>query len=352
MNNAIRLSTVACLAVFALFLSKDALSATVCYQVFDFPSVSRIDAGNKDILKVYFNNRHTEDIKDGIEYTYHQADGWKRGEIVALGSPQGEGVPDSCKSAADQALTKIKLSVAEFVKLRPRYQRYTSGPDFRLDQTISSCHNTAEYKLFGLGFYEGEDTHGYGGIAKFNPVSGKLEIARHRSLAKNSINSIIEFNGHIFAGTTGFYECHGMPPTSGLLLYDWDQEKVSFARREICGGVIHDMAVWNDDLWIATDMGLSKGTRPDDAAKANRPWAYGWQNYIPAKNPDDGLIEVQCKQLYEDLLLDMPQSSEQGIESAIDFLIYGIDKKYAFNSFFADFIEKHKQVIKNQKKNN
>lgn len=294
------------LPILTLTLSKSALSGSACYQVFDFPSVSKIEAKNEDLLKVYFNNRHTEAKDDGVVYTYDKNQVWEIGEKVVLDHPQGgarsgggENIPKSCKPAADRANKEIKPSKEEFVKLRPRAKHVLSDPEFNLNQAVTSCHNTSEYSLMGRGFYSGENSHGYGGIARLDKESGKLEVVRKKFLVGNSINSIIEYNGQIFIGTTGFFECGGLPPTSGLLLYNWDSKKVSYLiNNQICGSVIHDMAVWNNELWVATDMGLSKGTAPDNATLASTMWRYNWKNYVPSKNPNEGLREVKCKDLY------------------------------------------------------
>ena len=342
-------------SIIALPFSKEALSASACYQVFDFPSVSRIEATNETYLKVYFNNRHTDAKDDGIAYTYDKNQVWKIGEKVVLKHPQGraslaggENIPKACRSSAEQALKKIKPSKEEFVTLRPRYKHAISDPEFNLNQAITSCHNTSNYSLLGLGFYDGENSFGYGGVARFDRESGKLELVRNEFFAGDSINSIIEYNGQIFVGTTGFYECYGLPPTSGLLLYNWDKRKVSYVvNNEICGGVIHDMAVWNGDLWVATDMGLSKGTAPEDATHASTMWRYNWRNFVPSKNPGEGLREVACTDLYHELLLEMPLSN-QHLETSIDFLLKSIEKNYGLKRFFIEFVEKHKKAIRGQ----
>lgn len=333
-----------------LSLFKSAFAASACYQVFDFPAASIIEPDNKEQLKVHFINRHTESKNDGIVYTYNEVQGWKREENVILDHPQGrvgfangKPNPNACKPAAQHVESEIKLSRDEFVKYRPRLKRALADPEFSLNQSVTSCHATPEHTLMGLGFYDGENSYGYGGIAKLDAKSGKIEIARNNFIAESSINSIIEYNGQTFVGTTGFYECSGLPPTSGLMLYNWNKKRVSYlVNDDICGEVIHDMAVWDNELWIATDMGLSKGTAPPDASNASTMWRYNWENYIPSKNPDEGLVKVTCKELYHELLFEMPPSSPH-FETSIDFLVKSISKKYSLKHFFVEFVEMQKQ---------
>lgn len=344
-----------CLLV--LPIDNDALGLSACYEVSDFPAASKIETDSEGRLKVFFNNRYTEPKDDGIVYMLDANREWKKEGIVTITHPQGRGGAidgkfdsQACVSAASRVGAEIELSAEEFTNHRPRLEHVLADPEFNLSQTVASCHDTPESTLMGLGFYDGENTYGYGGIARLDKASGSLEVARNEYFADYSINSIIEYNDQIFAGTTGFYECYGLPPTSGLLLYNWDSKRVSYlVNNAICGDVIHDMAIWNDEIWVATDMGLSKGTAPADPEHASIMWRYNWKNYVPADNPDEGLREVSCKDLYHELLLDMPPSNPH-IETSIDFLLKAVAKKYPLEHFFIEFVEKHKAALRELEK--
>ena len=87
----------------------------------------------------------------------------------------------------------------------------------------------------------------------------------------------------------------------------------------MCGFAVHDMKVWNNALWVASDMGVSVRT-PETKGNPKV-----WSHYVPSKDNSKSLREVECLDLYEELLMSLPQEDGELIYSPFRLLIENIN---------------------------
>ena len=168
----------------------------------------------------------------------------------------------------------------------------------------SSCTITKESVWFGINFYQGEGSYGYGGLGHYNRKSNIVEVRRIPKLRYNPIHKIVWDGKNIWAATTYNLEC-GNPPALGLVKYDWGNRKLTIFKGKDagpCGFIINDL-LWSDgSIWVATNIGLSRWN-----AKENK-----WTHYLPDLKPPYTVREGSCDAFYKSMLNSLTKEKKYG----------------------------------------
>ncbi len=263
-----------------------ARAATVCYDTAFQPAVSRLEPtldGFRAILAAGTN------LVDGQASSIaRDVRGWRRDEVRACTHP------DSCAREArcSEAIPEIELSFEEFQRRRPDL-----GPvwdHIEIEQRVGPCIREGDVVWFGIVFYQGEGFSGAGGVGRYDKKTKRLEVHRIAELNDVSVFQIAKLGDELFLGTTHEYECVGHPPGAGLLRHRWNENET---RRElrVCGLVPSDLLVRGDEIWVATDLGLSRirGEVVD--------------NFVPDLADDRLMRTTTCSVLYDHLLDTLPE---------------------------------------------
>jgi len=257
----------------------------VCYDTTFHPAVSRLEAtsdGVRAILAAGYTG-HVDMQADSLAWSPR---GWRRDEVRAC-------TRDTCTREArcSEAIPEIELSFEEFQRRRPDL-----GPvwdHIEIEQRVGPCVREGDVVWFGIVFYQGEGTSGAGGVGRYDTRSKQLEVHRPAELNDASVFQIAKLGDELFLGTTHEYECVGYPPGAGLLRHQWSTNET---RRElrVCGLVPSDLLVRGDEIWVATDLGLSRIS--EDQV----------ENFVPDPTDDRLMRPVACSAVYDHLLDTLP----------------------------------------------
>ncbi len=185
-----------------------------------------------------------------------------------------------------------KLSADEAKSLREwRYE-----PD-EYAQEITACVAVDGVWYFGIGFYDGEGSTGVGGLGRYDPATGEIDIRRPEPLRGASVTAIAHHEGAFLLGTASFQECSGLVPVHGMLQYDWDSDRMQRVE-EFPGFLIHDMMSHQGSVWVASDLGLSKGNR--------EAWGYSWTHWTYTGDVEHPMQQEHRQDMYVRLLRTLP----------------------------------------------
>lgn len=290
--------------ILPLFYNVTAFASSTCYSEDYFPSVAKIEEMDNG-FRIHLGGKFHQDVRKKIlandimpSLLYIDGEGWKAGEMMPC---RGVDCIDWIRQCGAE-MPEIVLSRKEAVTLRPHLEEA-----YEIEQKVSACTEYSGYVWFGIEFYEGEGVDGVGGVGRYNPKTRKMEIRRPELLRDSSINQIAYAANSLWIGTTGYYECTGIPPMHGLVRYEWDSDKIeSFEGADDgpCGFVVHGL-LWREDyLWVATDLGLSRWD-----SKKNI-----WENYLPDPSATPPIRKISCEDLYTDLLNSLPKDIDGGAD--------------------------------------
>ncbi len=311
-----RMKTILSLAVSSILWSMawaitppDAIAAFVCYRETLYPSVAKLENTDQG-LRAYLVDRFSAETP-GKQPTlrYSEDTGWVQDTPAPC---QGY----ECEMEIGHEKSPIPLptlSREEAVRLRPELKDATD-----VEQEVGAWTGYGRWLWFGIRFYEGEGTAGVGGIGRFDLKTQKIEIRRPRLLQDTSINHILHDGHALWLGTTGYYECLGLPPTLGLVRYDWQTDRIeTFGDKPLgqgpCGFVIHGLALRKNDLWVATDLGLSKRHGTSGA----------WEHVVPNLHASPPMRPTTCASLYRDLLRNFPKTPSPDFEGSSYQQLFG-----------------------------
>ncbi|NIR60700.1 MAG: hypothetical protein GWO02_14935, partial [Gammaproteobacteria bacterium] len=309
---------------YAVVGSDTARAGSSCYEERFYPVVTRLEPTEHGFTAVLAGRFRDPERDRAPRIAYDAAGGWKHGWSRAgeAACPRGRCIPD--RQGCDFRIPEIELSPAYAQALHRR-----RDPRM-LEQEVYACteHEGAIY--FGIGFYEGEGYGGVGGIGRYVPATGALEVRRPAALLRTPVTHIAFDGRELWLATAGDHECSGTPPTQGLIRYDWqtgELKKESYGGAGLCGFVVHDLLLTDDALWVATDLGLSQKSRgdPEESFMFDaRGWSMGWRNFVPDLEVEGGLRHVFCDELYRELLAEVPVEPEPAAPSAFDQTVRSI----------------------------
>jgi hypothetical protein len=199
----------------------------------------------------------------------------------------------------------------------------------------SACVTVHGNIYFGINFYRGEGYTGTGGFGRYGLQTERLELHRPTELKDIPIHKVVHDGKYIWAATTHNYECIGHPPAEGLVKYDWETKLLyNFKGKNDgpCGFVIHDILWRKGNLWVATDVGLSRWN-----SKSNR-----WIHYLPDKNNPENIVTNSCSEFYIQLLSTLPKNETWFDESRSYYQAFYDNLKM----FRPDFIDKYESKNK------
>lgn len=185
------------------------------------------------------------------------------------------------------------------------------------NERIQSCASDGQYNWGGITFYGGEGGWGVGGLIRQDLENGEIEYVRTYELVGMSTGPLAYFGATLYFGQTWFGECSGPGSGTGLKqLFFHEYSKWYRVKEvpEVCGFAIRDFQEYDGSLWVATELGLSRLTEKDGLL---------WTNFVPDLANPSLMREVQCDDLYAELL-----SSKAFAESE------GFDMGFAFDDFW------------------
>jgi hypothetical protein len=260
-----------------------------CYDDRDYPAIADL-AETKEGYRILLSGRFRKSDGTAPMLEFRQGRGWKnRGNRSCLHPPCDRVAENPCPP-----LPEIHISRTEARRLLGR----RLGTD--LEQTPEACIRQGRYIYFGINAYRGEGNDSVGGIGRYDPRSGKMEIRRPVELRETNVTHLAMDGKTLWIGTGGDYECAGTVPTKGLLGYDWDDDHlVSDMRGEknMCGFLVRGSLVRGDTLVVATDTGLA--IREKDAGNDAE---YHWRHFVPDLHHPRLMRETDCDTLHEQLL--------------------------------------------------
>ena len=179
-----------------------------------------------------------------------------------------------------------------------KYHYVDPSPANGFEQEINVCTTHGNDSWGGISFYGGEGGWGIGGLVRKDLTTDEVEYHRPPALEDYSVSEIQYYDDQLWIGTTFNGECTGPKNGFGLKRYDlaWGEEhNIIRDVPEVCGFAVRKFAVFDGDLWVATDLGLARSTR-------TRKGKLKWQNYVPDLSEERKMRPVECADLYEELL--------------------------------------------------
>lgn len=320
----------------AMVFSQEAGAAADCYDQTPYPAALRIVPQGNDGFVIYLPSPDLDKAGKTLQERYDKGGPVVRSDIpytypaIAYRSAAGFTLekPLTCHFDLDCAAAPFKLptcpsGMPSFKRLIDDVRRVEPSlfkapadapPSFveeeeNVEQGYGACSVRGDSVWFGIRFYEGEGYTSIGGLGRYDKKSKRLEIRRPEFLRHSSIFHIHHDGERLWMATGGDHECTGTPPTLGLVGYDWKtHQALTFVddKDGPCGFLVNGFAQLGDDMWVATDLGLSRWNRKTST----------WQNYLPAPGETPPMRETRCSDLYQHLIETLPRSGWNEAQSA------------------------------------
>lgn len=190
------------------------------------------------------------------------------------------------------------------------------------NESVQSCVSDGQYNWGGITFYGAEGGWGVGGLVRQDIENGEIEYVRTYELLGMSTGPLAYFAGTLWFGQTWMGECAGPGSGTGLKRLVFHERSQWYRVKEVpevCGFAIRDFQEFEGSLWVATELGVSRLIEQDDLR---------WTNFVPDLEDPSLMREVQCDDLYAELL-----SSEKFAETE------GFDMGFAFDVFWRRLAE-------------
>jgi len=182
-------------------------------------------------------------------------------------------------------------------------------------QNIGACTSDGESEWGGISFYGAEGSWGVGGLVRKDIASGRISYHRPSQLTYTSISHIAAFAGNIWIGTAHFGECGNQGVASGIRRFRPDYKITgALSVPEICGFSVNDFVEHDDALWVATELGIAKLQRTDEA--------HEWQNYVPDLATSELMRPVSCDELYAEILRSDGLAAANGTDDGAAFDVF------------------------------
>lgn len=194
--------------------------------------------------------------------------------------PTGSGSARRCPEKLGRAFPR--LTADELHRLRPET---SYAPDVE-QQGPSACVDHGGFTWFGISFYDSEGVTGVGGIGRFEPRTGNVEIHRPRLLLASSSTALAHDGRWLWLKTFRIGEGYS-EPTHGLVRYDWARDELVQEIDGPCGFSMVGAVVLDGALWVAHDAGLS---RRDARGR--------WQHFVLPAGREPTAVPTGCDGVY------------------------------------------------------
>ena len=192
--------------------------------------------------------------------------------------------------------------------------RETIRPGYSLegyDASVEACTTYEGVKWGGISFYADEGSWGVGGLVKEDTPTGKTEALYPWTLRDYTVSHILGFDDHLWMGTTIRGECAGPASGYGIRRLDLKSPDPSVVDvPEVCGFAVREMLVFDDELWIATELGLARAKKRQDKRQV-------WENYVPDLAYEGLMRPVTCEALYAELLRSPRSVTDTAFDSDV-----------------------------------
>jgi len=276
-------------------------SSTVCYDDSPFPSAIQLNKADNGAVVALLGGRHLDAEFRGplVRFT---ADGdWKDTGRRKCADWRCESDNEPRTPSCRDLIPPVKTANGK--------------------RRVSACARHGKHIYFGLDTYRGEANQERGAIGRYDPESGELQLRKLPQIHDKSVTALVHDGQSLWVATEHSTECSGgRLPGLPLSQYDWKRDRWLEVRSRGCGLVTHDMLLAGENLWLATDMGITR-IRYDDVS------------YWGASSPDDVVHytalapehpipeQTQCPILYEQMLGTLP-AQIKGAEAQSPFGVF------------------------------
>ena len=221
--------------------------------------------------------------------------------------------PDDQWQAPTESACDSRMAPPIDTEWLERHLAYEDSERSPFNQAYAACLTVNGDLWAGTSFYGGEGLWGAGGLVRKNLDTGEYRYFRPYSLVGASINHMEYFGGQLWIGTTHHGECTGPEDGFGVTRFDLRMKEPRDREvNEVCGFAIRKMIKHDNQLWIATDLGVSVGQEDLNGEVE-------WQNYVPDIENEQVLRPVECDQLYKELLKSSRLASATGFDMGYGF---------------------------------
>jgi hypothetical protein len=316
----------------ALFYAASASAGWPCSIDHAYPEVSSLDVENGKLVATlgthFFSRKEKVEISGTVHEVYVRefprlimsATGdWERLDVVNR--------VDDWYGTGKQCIetTPDPQAAKEF-----RQSPYVGESEYDwYNESIQSCASDGEYNWGGITFYDSEGGWGAGGFVRQHLETAAIEYVRPRELLTRSTGPLAYFAGELWFGQTFLAECAGPPSGTGLkqlVFHDYSESYRVKEVPEVCGFAIRDFQEFEGELWVATELGLSRLTEQDGLR---------WTNFVPDMSGSSLVREVQCDDLYAELLSSKTFAGTEGF-----------DLGYAFDDFWERLSELRPEFVR------
>jgi hypothetical protein len=114
----------------------------------------------------------------------------------------------------------------------------------------------------------------------------------------------------------------------GLVRFAWDQDHLETFRGKAqgpCGFWVNDLLLTPDELWVATELGISRYR-----------FANGeWRHFVPIAPDSQELREASCREIYASVAATLPDDFDEKEDGACD--LDGVTPKKILGSLIKQY---------------
>ncbi len=231
-----------------------------------YPEVSDIavtEHGTVILLGSYFDGQRRPDEKE-IQLVL-TSEGWRRLEkpIAMPAATRRVDCPVKPKMPTEQELAEWN------------WRGTPKAPDSSFEQELVGCVEFGDEIWSGTSWYGAEGSWGVGGLISFDASTQQTNGRYLWGLNEYSVSHLELFDAQLWIGTTYRGECGGPAPGFGIKRYPLTKGKPfpykvvdpkttipprgtrAWDEPRICGFAARDMLIVDNNLWVATELGLS-----------------------------------------------------------------------------------------------
>lgn len=275
--------------LFLLCLPIAALAAIDCYNEDAFPAAVALAAEEGGDVRVTLGGFFAGPDGRLPLLRHTDAGGWAA--LAETGC-----AAESCRQRPAPACREVIAGLPDAVLAAPLRQR------------VSTCveHGGAIY--FGLHAYQGEGAAQLGGLGRYDPATGTLELRHLVSLADKAVSHLLHDGEHLWVITRSQQECIGHQAGGDPFRYHWEYDLAE--PEPVCGLLVYDALMAGDDIWLATDLGVSHIRRERQGDYRGRPrFREETTHFVPRRGKGVQMETMACGPLYRELLATVTESA-------------------------------------------